>query len=239
MTLFLIRLHNHAGSCLLWAAEHTSFGSSHKAHWCLDTALSSEPSTCWLPAFRVRLSRHGTPSSSDTYTGQRGQAWSIQRASVASMIHHHHENMTNTAPSHISQHSMIQCSDFLMRLLWTHVRLGAFGAKLQKPFRLFGTARYLRTLYRARPAKLPEAELRQFYSVDAFGGVTGGKSLEASGAYTPEFGQAVFQSFKKSSKMCQQEAQSILKRLRSEPMSGDFSNYNREAFLDKDLKLQR
>lgn len=75
--------------------------------------------------------------------------------------------------------------------------------------------------------------------MDAFGGVTGGESLESSGAYTPEFGQAVFQSFKKSSPMCQQEAQSILKRLRSEPMSRDFSNYNREASLDKDLKLLR
>ena len=153
------------------------------------------------------------------------------------MIHHHHENMTSTQPHHIhicdsgqsAQHSMIQCSDFLMRLLWTHVRLGAFGSQLQKPLRLFGTARYLRTLVRAKPAKLPEAELKQFYSVDAFGGITGGQSLEASGAYTAEFGQAVLQSFKRSSSMCQREAESMLKRLRSMPMGRDFSNYHRGA----------
>ena len=163
-----------------------------------------------------------------THTGQRGQAWSIQGASVASMIHHHHENMTNTAPSHIcdigqsAQHSMIQCSDFLMRLLWTHVRLGAFGGQLQKPLKLFGTARYLQTLVRAKPAKLPEAELNQFYRVDKFGGISGGQALEASGAYTPEFGQAVLQSFKRSSSICEQEAQLMLERLRSEPMGRDF-----------------
>ena len=72
--------------------------------------------------------------------------------------------------------------------------------------------------------------------MDKFGGVSGGKSLEASGAYTFEFGQAVCQSFQRSLSKCQQEAHSMLKRLRSEPMGRDFSN--REALSDEELELK-
>ena len=75
--------------------------------------------------------------------------------------------------------------------------------------------------------------------MDAFGSISGGKSLEASGAYTAEFGQAVLQSFKRSSSRCQQEGESMVKRLRSEPMGRHFSNYYREASLDEDLGLRR
>ena len=74
--------------------------------------------------------------------------------------------------------------------------------------------------------------------MDTFGAISGGQSLEASGAYTPEFGQAVFQSFNRSSSRCQQEAQSMLERLRSKAKGRVFFS-NREALSDEELELRR
>ena len=76
--------------------------------------------------------------------------------------------------------------------------MGAFGADLQKPIRIWGNAPWLQRLVRLRPENLSFAERAKFYTIDLDGAVTGHSALAFTRTYTRQFCEAVIRAHLRS-----------------------------------------
>ncbi len=117
-------------------------------------------------------------------------SWILEQPASSLMVHHPRMRQ-------IKEFSKVESGAGLSEFHEVKTSMGAFGAATRKPSKLYSSEKWIAKLERSIPAGFrPDPQL-QTSTVDAFGGVTGGRDLQATQAYPDRYGQELLRVWRR------------------------------------------